>query len=341
MSQCFRWHSFYALFLAAATAVCTPQALAESVTFPRSCQLFDGPPVSLQSPHEISNYMVRFESCQSLHLNPGDSENSWLSIRQFESSGRKYSLLVNPQTLHTELIDRACLQCKEGSAPENSPYSQALAQSLDQPNHTMSNDGLTHGKANKGVYLTVDLCPSHREFDQEIFDNPKVNSRESFPVAVAISGGWIRHHERDLNWLKNQAVDQKLDIVWVNHSLTHPYVPHVPNQNNFLLTQGTSFSKEVLGQEQVMINSGLTPSVFFRFPGLISNGTLMNQLNQWGLLAVGSDAWLALGQKPKAGSVILIHGNGNEPAGVRLFMSLLEGLSNVGSFRSLSQILSE
>ena len=35
---------------------------------------------------------------------------------------------------------------------------------------------------------------------------------------------------------------------------------------------------------------------------------------------VGSDAWLAKGQQPKPGSAILIHGDLNEPAGVKLML---------------------
>jgi hypothetical protein len=38
------------------------------------------------------------------------------------------------------------------------------------------------------------------------------------------------------------------------------------------------------------------------------------------LVVVGSDAWLAKGQQPKPGSAILIHGNRNEPMGVKLML---------------------
>lgn len=336
MSQYSRRQTFGLLFSALLVLAAAPAARGESPSFPSSCLLFSGNSVSRSQSLSANHYQVRFESCQSMH----SDSTVWNSIRQFEANGRRYSLLVEPNTLETALVDRACLRCQEGRAPENSLYSKAISESLNRQ-HSLSNDGISHGKTNKGVYLTVDLCPSHREFDQEIFDNPQVNSRSRFPVAVAVSGGWIRHHERDLNWLKNEVLEAKLNIVWVNHSLTHPYAPHTPNIDNFLLTPGTDFSSEVLGEERLMIESGVTPSLFFRFPGLISSESLVRQLSQWGLLAVGSDAWLALGQKPKAGSVILIHGNGNEPPGVHLFMGLLQALSNASAFRSLSQILSE
>ena len=40
-------------------------------------------------------------------------------------------------------------------------------------------------------------------------------------------------------------------------------------------------------------------------------------------MPLGSDAWLAKSQKPVAGSIVLVHANGNEPLGVRRFLELL------------------
>jgi len=36
------------------------------------------------------------------------------------------------------------------------------------------------------------------------------------------------------------------------------------------------------------------------------------------LIPIGSAAWLAKGETPRAGSLILVHANGNEPEGIRL-----------------------
>jgi hypothetical protein len=44
----------------------------------------------------------------------------------------------------------------------------------------------------------------------------------------------------------------------------------------------------------------------------------------YGLIPVGSDAWLAKKQKPESGSIVLIHGNGNEPLGITKFLALVE-----------------
>ncbi|MCX6270788.1 MAG: hypothetical protein NTU44_06140 [Bacteroidetes bacterium] len=61
-----------------------------------------------------------------------------------------------------------------------------------------------------------------------------------------------------------------------------------------------------------------------RFTGLISDKEIYNRILKFGLIPVGSDAWLAKGQWPVNGSIVLIHANGNEPVGVKDFINLLK-----------------
>ena len=75
--------------------------------------------------------------------------------------------------------------------------------------------------------------------------------------------------------------------------------------------------------EQLLLENGLIPSPFFRFPGLVADGTLLARLRELSLIPLGSNAWLAKGEQPEDGSVILVHGNGNEPRGIELLMPLL------------------
>jgi hypothetical protein len=44
----------------------------------------------------------------------------------------------------------------------------------------------------------------------------------------------------------------------------------------------------------------------------------------FGLIPIGSDAWLAKGQQPNTGSIVLIHANGNDPLGIDRFIRLVE-----------------
>jgi hypothetical protein len=79
----------------------------------------------------------------------------------------------------------------------------------------------------------------------------------------------------------------------------------------------------VLENEKAMLAAGITPSVFFRFPGLVSRPALVARVVAFGLVPLGSDAWLAKNEWPREGSIVLGHANGNEPLGVRRFLQLL------------------
>jgi hypothetical protein len=80
----------------------------------------------------------------------------------------------------------------------------------------------------------------------------------------------------------------------------------------------------VLDTEAAMLEAGLAPSVFFRFPGLVSRPDVFETVVALGLVPLGSDAWLAKSRRPPTeGSVVLVHANGNEPTGVRRFLELL------------------
>ncbi|HEY8271716.1 MAG TPA: hypothetical protein VIG33_12570 [Pseudobdellovibrionaceae bacterium] len=281
----------------------------------------------------LGKYQVKFYSCSI-------SGQDWIGVREFVSRGKTYVLLIQPNNLQTQIAELSCLKCTPISLEDlpESPYKRGLKEELSPP-FPQVNDGLTHAKSDAGLFLTVDLCPSRQNFDASIFENAKVKSREAFPVAVALSGGWMNHFDTEFQWMKNQALDHRLDIIWVNHSYTHPYKKGIKNKNNFLLTSGVHFDEEVLKQEQYMISRGILPSVFFRFPGLVSNQDLMIRLAHFGLIALGTDAWLALGQKTKPGSIVLIHGNGNEEGGVHLFIKLLDTISDMGVFKNLNLVL--
>jgi hypothetical protein len=73
-----------------------------------------------------------------------------------------------------------------------------------------------------------------------------------------------------------------------------------------------------------MIGKGLPPSVFFRFPGLVADEKLIKLLAKLSLIPLGADAWLAKGEEPRKGSIILVHGNGNEPPGIARLMNILQ-----------------
>ncbi|WP_290606074.1 polysaccharide deacetylase family protein [Arsenophonus sp. ENCA] len=183
---------------------------------------------------------------------------------------------------------------------------------------------MTHSDDIKGMFLSIDLCPSTRLFESDFFRILLTVANErnkKFPIAIAISGLWISNHPEEFNWLINNK--KSLDITWVNHSFNHPYFRDKPLNENFLLSPRVNIKTEILMTEKLLLQHNQVPSIFFRFPGLVSNKITVKELNNLGLIPIGSNAWLAKGEQPKSGSIVLIHGNGNEPAGIKIASKLI------------------
>ncbi len=237
-------------------------------------------------------------------------------------------LAVNPVNLQTDIIPTRSVdffQFVPRDRWRHSPFRRGLSEYAAQP-CPLQNDGLVQADATvEGSFLTVDLCPSRKPFEKRLFvalldlwqDSPN-----PAPVGIAVTGAWAAAHEDALRWLQDQARGNKLDITWINHSFSHPYDRFQPLEKTFLLTPGTDFRREVLATEIMLIERDILPSVFFRFPGLVSNCRLMARLKKLSLIPVGSRAWLAKGEAPVTGSIILVHGNGNEPLGIDLLLDL-------------------
>ena len=285
------------------------------------------PPVNdLIRGFESQSYMPTFRSCS---LADGTSVTQIRSF-QIKLSNRvvkNSALIVDGDSLETSVVSNAeLLNCRETYAPhtlnnfqgQNSDYIHALAKLSSENIKSIKNAGSTHAiQSQRKLYLTVDLCPSHKALDVELFKKIQ-GGVKPVPVLIAISGLWIMNHTIDLSKLQQMEADGEIKITWANHSYSHPYNPKSPLDHNFLLETGVNFEDEVFKNEKLLLSHGIVPSVFFRFPGLVSNQEDIELLRQWGLIPLGANAWLALGEKPSFGSFILVHGNGNEPKGLKL-----------------------
>lgn len=256
-----------------------------------------------------------------------------LVLRQFQKAGIIFYLTADVNSLKTAIVSRAQLIPRQMTWAQlqqlykETPYMKALHLAADNA-RALHDAGITHGSsAEKGITLTVDLCPSHHPLDRSIFTSLIAGFKQCerpVPVALSITGRFMERHQNDINWLNNLVKSGDIAITWVNHTYNHHFDPRAPIQSNFILAPGTDLRQEVIRTEVAMLERGLLPSVFFRFPGLVSDQKVTNELLSYGLIPVGSDAWLAKGQIARAGSIVLIHGNGNEPVGVKEFTALLE-----------------
>lgn len=250
------------------------------------------------------------------------------AIRSFTADGVPHRLAVDPVTLQSFDLPAAELAPRkvQGDAFHATRLGRAV-QRYTAPPYRLQNGGATRAETDPdGVCLTVDLCPSKRPFERELFEAAAaLFTGKAVPVAVMVSGLWLVSHPEEVAFLKGEVASGRLAITWISHSWHHHYDPKVPLADNFLLAPGTDVVAEVLEVERLLLAQGMVPSPFFRFPGLVSDRAAMERLAELSLVPIGADAWLAKGEEPRRGSFILVHGNGNEPKGVRLALPLLKG----------------
>ena len=256
-----------------------------------------------------------------------------IAIRTFFLDNERSFLLVNPLNLKTSIqkaIDvRACstswTELRRQYVPD--PYIKALM-SAETASSELQDAGITHiYSLTHGIDLTADLCPSKRGLDRNFFsDLVKIIGKGTSPIplAIAITGVWMDEHPDDFCWLLNLVENEEVDITWINHSYHHRTGKDPKLSRDFLLQEGTDINQEILRTEIALIEHGVMPSVFFRFPGLVSSDSLVKRIVSYGLIPVGSDAWLAKNQWPTDGSIVLVHANGNEPIGIHRFFKLVQ-----------------
>lgn len=287
-------------------------------------------PVAGATGARVEDYRAVFESCVK-----GDETR--LATRRLRIDGEELLLTVDPQTLETALARATCWRC-EATGDDAQAQTRFLEAVRPPPDASrppaLVNAGLIHGKG-AGSYVTGDLCPSQKPLDRAFIEEVAAQGPGT-PLTLAVSGGWIAHHGADFAWLQEKRRSGALAITWADHSYSHPYVQGVKDAQNYMLRPGVDLDREIFETEKLLIAHGETPSVFFRFPGLVSDAALLEKLKERHLVALGADSWLALGPPPRAGSILLVHPNGNEPGGLQIFSRLLKSGRMPTPFRPIN-----
>jgi hypothetical protein len=227
--------------------------------------------------------------------------------------------VINTQTLKTTIEP---LSKTPWSTCATSHYTRLLARSTTAP-YPLHNDGITH-QDSQGIAITTDLCPSSKKgFEKQLYETLISRFPNPVPVTLFITGKWIDKHPKALKQFQAWERNGALAITWGNHTYTHPYRRGAPDRSTFALTPGYDLRRDTLRLEKRLLKSGVVPSVFFRFPGLVSDKQTIETVHDLGLIPIGTDAWIAKGQKPKKGSIVLLHGNRNEPQGVTQFLEMV------------------
>jgi len=263
-----------------------------------------------------------------------ENDTLFLVSRRFELAGITFYLTTNTQTLQTKILaldDSKLMPLDDNFA--KTPF----AKQLHNATALYAKGGAIQGiiQNENAIYLTMDLCPSQKKGYESDFIEHLTKQNGKTPIAIALSSAWKEHHPKEFEALIKNPL---LEITWVNHTHTHFYDPKLPERRNFMLHPNTDVKAEILGLEKTLLEEGVTPSVFFRFPGLIADEKLMRELREtYFLIPLGANAWIAKNEPIKKGSIILIHGNKNEPQGIVMMEKKLPEVLKMYRFKPIQE----
>jgi hypothetical protein len=175
----------------------------------------------------------------------------------------------------------------------------------------------------KTMAVTADMCWSLRPMERRLFDLARSSASEGSGGAITVfmCGRWLEQHPDDMEYLMDLEA-AGLDIIWGLHSWVHP--KSLGFMNEFSQLEVVS---DTLRLEQEMLAWGIVPIVSYRFPGLIHDPQRLGTILDMNLLPIDADAWIAAqgsgheyGGPLVHGSIVLLHGNGNEPKGIDQFV---------------------
>jgi len=287
-------------------------------------------PVSItkKSAHKVANFKVIFvqgvltspvEALKELNQAPEllSEETELVLLREISLDDLNYVLAVQPRSLVSYLILQSSLgeSFQRSDLNANLPYFKLLRKAAHEPiAEFTANPEAVNGKI--PIVLSLDFCPSVHRADFDFIEH--LPNYFSSPNWIAfMSGKWIKAHPQELQRLVDLNVSGKQQIIFANHSFQHPH------KAPFIADSKLDFKADTLKAEEVFLERGIAPAMFYRFPGLISNTTTLNTLNSLGYIAISSKAWIAKRQLPVKGSIVLLHGNGNEKNGINEFKQFL------------------
>ncbi|MDQ0641365.1 hypothetical protein QF042_004930 [Pedobacter sp. W3I1] len=131
---------------------------------------FFGVKVLAQNFDDVKRYKVNF--AVAIHAN-----EKLIAFRSFTANNQKYLLLVNPETLDTKVdlasnYSTSSLQYQNVLAIfKNTAYIKSI-EAAAAKDLQLQDAGIDHAIPNeKGITLTIDLCPSHKALDRIIFQS--------------------------------------------------------------------------------------------------------------------------------------------------------------------------
>jgi peptidoglycan/xylan/chitin deacetylase (PgdA/CDA1 family) len=147
-------------------------------------------------------------------------------------------------------------------------------------------------------------------------------------LTLFVTGRWLEQHPEEMERLIDLSREPGVGVTWGLHSWVHP--KQRPFMNDY---SPQEVRDDNLRVEAELLRWGIVPSIFYRFPGLVHDEARLRAILDLDLISVDCDSWVASMARgrpphhlqPGDGSILLIHGNGNEPVGIpRLYEWMIE-----------------
>ena len=158
---------------------------------------------------ELGRPLTELGRCADLVLSMGGDGTLLAAVRQYNHGGEDRVLVVDPQRFAMRTLPAQKVLSSPAAPDETwraTPFSQALARQTSPP-YPLQNDGLREAEsAVSGFFLTADLCPSRKPLDYGFVKaTMALPQKPPVPIALMVSGLWIRGHQTDLAWLKEHT----------------------------------------------------------------------------------------------------------------------------------------
>jgi soluble lytic murein transglycosylase-like protein/TolA-binding protein/peptidoglycan/xylan/chitin deacetylase (PgdA/CDA1 family) len=273
------------------------------------------------------------EARGALHLNSPRialrAGGTYLCRRKAVIDGVRYLILTDAGRIPlTVAITEETLRGKfVGADLEHTPWQQRRGWFEREG---QSGLGLANGDRStlpRSISVTLDFCWSTHRFESRFLTNLPAMGKKlgAAPVTLFICGRWMDQHPTEMQSLLDLERQKGAELCWGLHSWVHPI------SNGFMNRLSPDAVREdTLRLERALLEWGVIPTVYYRFPALIHDPPRVAAILDLDLLPIDCDAWIAVqgtpqpfGHPTQDGSIVLLHGNGNEPVGIARFEAWL------------------
>ncbi len=276
---------------------------------------------SVELTDSVSVYTMLPPNDPSMTLEPGEK---LLARRLFRLDGEPWVLAAidGPKNISVALPEETFNTVSNDRHTTNTYLYRLKERALELAE---LEQGFCHGpreKLSNTVALTSDLCWSIREYEREFYQQLPSLSNSTVYCTQFITGRWLEQHPLAMADCLALEEESNVDFTWALHSWDHPKSGIFMNDY-----APESLRGDTLHQEKLLLEWGVVPEHFYRFPGLTHDRTRLKAAIDLDLLPVDCDSWVSAMHTHRPphrfpatdGSILLVHGNGNEASGIRRF----------------------